>query len=343
MKRRSMLSSSLLFALSLSVTAGCNSSSSDTKNMTAVSKTGGVKLGFSAWPGWFPWQVAQDKSIFQANKVDVDLQWFDNYVDSIKALQTGKIDANCQTLADTISAIDAGADLVVVLTNDNSTGNDKIIVSDQIKSIQDLKGKKVAAEEGTVDHFLLVQALQKAGMKIQDVQFIPMETGRAADAFVAGEVDAVAVFAPFTTKAFKRPKSIELFSSNNFRGSISDHLVFTRKFVKEHPEQVQAIVNSWFGILDFMKTGENQKEAEAIMAKKAGVSIAEYQEYNDGTKIFGISENLETFQNGKDITYLSQAAIEAKKFLTDNKLIKTDVNISNLLDDRFIKAYAARK
>jgi NitT/TauT family transport system substrate-binding protein len=231
---------------------------------------------------------------------------------------------------------------VVVLTNDNSTGNDKIIVNDQIKSILDLKGKKVAAEEGTVDHFLLVQALQKAGMKIQDVQFIPMETGKAADAFVAGEVDAVSVFAPFTTKAFKRPKSIELFSSNNFPGSISDHLVFTRKFAYENPAKVQAIVDSWFVTLEFIKVGENQKAAEIIMAKKAGVSVAEYQEYNDGTKIFGINENLETFQHGNDITYLPKAAIEAKKFLFDNKLIKTDVNISKLLDDRFVKAYATK-
>jgi NitT/TauT family transport system substrate-binding protein len=341
MKRRAMLSSSLLFALSLSVTAGCNNSPS--KPTVSVKPTGGVKLGFSAWPGWFPWQVTQEKNIFQNSNVNVDLQWFESYNDSITALKTGKIDANCQTLADTISAIDGGADLVVVLTNDNSTGNDKIIVSKQIKSIQDLKGKKVAAEEGTVDHFLLVKALQNAGMKITDLQFIPMETGKAADAFAAGELDAVSVFAPFTTKALKREGSIELFSSKNFPGSISDHLVFTRKFVNEHPDQVQAMVNSWFATLDYINTGDNRKGAEQIMAKRAGVTAREYQDYSDGTKIFTANDNIEAFRSGNDITFLSRAAAEGKKFLLENKLIKTDVDISKLLDDRFIKAYVAKK
>jgi NitT/TauT family transport system substrate-binding protein len=342
MKRRSMISSSLLFALSMSVTAGCKKDPNGEPK--AVAKlAGSAKLGFSAWPGWFPWQVAQDKNIFRNNNINVDLQWFENYADSIKALTTGKIDANCQTLADTISAIDGGADLVVVLTNDNSTGNDKIIVSNQIKSILDLKGKKVAAEEGTVDHFMLVQALQKAKMSIKDIQFIPMETSKAADAFVAGQLDAVAVFAPFTTKALKRPGSIELFSSKNFPGSISDHLVFNRKFVETHPAQVQAMVNSWFATLEYMIGGTNLKEADQIMAKRAGVSLAEYQDYKDGTKIFTIAENVEAFKNGNDITFLSKSALETKKFLFDNKLIKTDVNISKLLDDRFVTAYANKK
>jgi NitT/TauT family transport system substrate-binding protein len=342
MKRRSMISSSLLFALSLSVTAGCKKDP-NSEPQAAAKLAGSTKLGFSAWPGWLPWQVAQDQSIFKNNNTKVDLQWFDNYTDSIKALATGKIDANCQTLADTISVIDSGADLVVVLTNDNSTGNDKIIVSSQIKSILDLKGKKVAAEEGTVDHFMLVQALQKAGMSEKDIQFIPMETSKAADAFAAGQLDAVAVFAPFTTKALKRPGSIELFSSKNFPGSISDHLVFNRKFVEAHPAQVQAMVNSWFATLNHMIGGENLKESDRIMAQRAGVSLSEYQDYKDGTKIFNVAENVEAFKNGNDITFLSKSAMETKKFLFDNKLIKTDVNISKLLDDRFITAYANKK
>jgi NitT/TauT family transport system substrate-binding protein len=52
---------------------------------------------------------------------------------------------------------------VAVLVNDNSSGNDKIIVTEEIKTIQDLKGKKVAVEEGVVGDFLLSLALEKEG------------------------------------------------------------------------------------------------------------------------------------------------------------------------------------
>jgi NitT/TauT family transport system substrate-binding protein len=342
MKRRSIITSSLLFFLCLSVTVGCGSPTTNQVQPNDTSKVDGVKLGFSAWPGWFPWQVAQDKQLFDLQKVSVNTKWFDNYNDSIAALETHKIDANSQTLADTISSVAKGQDLVVVLTNDNSTGNDKIVIAEQIKSIKDLKGKKVAAEEGTVDHFLLVQALQRAGMSIKDIQFVPMETSKAADAFAAGQVDAAAVFAPFTTKALKRPGSRELFSSKDFPGSISDHLVFNRKFVNEHPEKVQAIVNSWFETLKYISSGLNRNDADTIMAKRAGVSMAEYKDYIDGTKIFNIEDNIEAFKSGKDTTYLPQAAEATSKFLVENGLVKSKVDTSKLFDDRFVKAYAAK-
>lgn len=341
MKRRSVITSALLFTISLSTTFGCGNSADPVK-LAPTPKAGDVKLGFSAWPGWFPWQVAQEKDLFQSQKIGVDLKWFDSYVDSISALNDGKIDANSQTLGDTVSSIASGKDLVVVLTNDHSTGNDQIIISEQLTSVKDLKGKKVAAEEGTVDHFLLVLALKRVGMTMKDIQFVPLETSKAADAFVAGKVDAVAVFAPFTTKALKRPGSRTLFSSKDFPGAISDHLVFTRKFVTEHPEKVQAVVDSWFATLDYINTGKNMKEADSIMAKRAGVSMAEYKEYLDGTKIFSIEDNIEAFKPGKDNTYLPTAAIEASNFLLENGLIKTKVDTSKLFDDRFVKASAAK-
>ena len=132
-----------------------------------------VSLGFSAWPGWFPWQIAKEQKIFEANNVAVDLKWFDGYLESISTLTAGQINANSQTLGDTVNSISGGADQVIVLVNDNSTGNDKVIVAEGINSIVDLKGKKVAAEEGTVDHFLLLLGLRKAGLSVQDIQFVP--------------------------------------------------------------------------------------------------------------------------------------------------------------------------
>src|SRR4028119_1004727 len=346
MKMRSPLSYILLFLVTLTFAVSCTNPAVYIKTTTEMQEVssvaaGAVRLGFSAWPGWFPWQVAQEQGIFQANKVPVDLKWFDGYLESISTLTAGQIDANSQTLGDTVTSLSGGADQVIVLVNDNSTGNDKVIVREGINSIADLKGKKVAAEEGTVDHFLLLLGLEKAGLSPQDIQFVPLETGKAAAAFVGGQVDAVAVFAPFTTQALKRPGSKELFSSKDFPGAISDHLVFTRKFVNEHPDQVQALVDSWFATLEYMKA--NKEKSYEILANRAGVSVEEYKEYENGTKIFTIEENLKAFQPGNDMTSLQFAAAEMTKFLVDVKLAKTQPDISTLFDDRFIKAYAEGK
>jgi NitT/TauT family transport system substrate-binding protein len=347
MKRRSLFASLGLFLVSIFLVVSCKQTTPPVSNNSSPSASSAsnpttqtVRLGFSAWPGWFPWQVAQDAGIFTANKVKIDLKWFDGYLESINALTAGQLDANAQTLNDTISSIAAGADQVVVLVNDNSTGNDKIIAKPGINTIVDLKGKKVAAEEGTVDHFLLLLALKKAGLTQKDIKFQPLETGKAAAAFVAGQVDAVGVFAPFTTQALKLAGSKEIASSKDFPGSIPDHLVFSRKFVNEHPKQVQAMVDSWFATLDHIKA--NQSKATEIMAKRAGVSVKEYAEYNAGTKIFTIEDNLKAFTPGKDMTSLSYAAEEMKKFLVEAGLAKQAPNLSKLFDDRFVKAYAAK-
>lgn len=164
MKLRTLLSLFAVFLVSLFVTVSCTprepTPTANTYTPTP-SATTPIHMGFSAWPGWFPWQVAQEEKVFEANKVNVDLKWFDGYLDSINGFRAGQLDANTQTLNDTISSVAAGSDQVIVLVNDNSTGNDKIIVTEAINSIADLKGKTVAAEEGTVDHFLLLLGLKK--------------------------------------------------------------------------------------------------------------------------------------------------------------------------------------
>jgi NitT/TauT family transport system substrate-binding protein len=344
--RRSLLFYSTVFSIALFLAIGCVNPAIYIKTTTETETTSSVsadavRLGFSAWPGWFPWQIANEQKIFEANNVAVDLKWFDGYLESISTLTAGQIDANSQTLGDTVNSISGGADQVIVLVNDNSTGNDKVIVAKNINSVADLKGKKVAAEEGTVDHFLLLLGLRKAGLSVADIQFVPLETGKAAAAFVGGQVDAVAVFAPFTTQALKRQNSKELFSSKDFPGAISDHLVFTRKFIGEHPDRVQAVVNSWFATLEYVKA--NKQKSYEILANRAGVSVEEYKEYEDGTKIFTIEENLKAFQPGNDMTSLPFAAVEMSKFLVDVNLAKTKPDTSQIFDDRFIKAYSEGK
>ena len=73
---------------------------------------GKIVLGFSAWPGWFPWQVAQEQGLFAKNNVNVELRYFESYTDSLNALATGKIDANSQTLNDTLASVSGGAEAI---------------------------------------------------------------------------------------------------------------------------------------------------------------------------------------------------------------------------------------
>jgi NitT/TauT family transport system substrate-binding protein len=295
-----------------------------------------ITLGFSAWPGWFPWQVAQEQGLFKKNGLEVELKYFDSYTDSLNALATGAIDANSQTLNDTLASVSGGAKQTIVLVNDNSTGNDKIIARPGITSIANLKGKKVAVEQGTVDHYLLLLALDEAGLREKDIQLVPLATDAAAAAFVAGKVDAVGAFAPFTSTALQRPGSRAIATSAEFPGAIPDHLVVDQKLVKDRPKDVQALVTTWFDTLRWMK--DHKDDAVKIMAKRGGVSADEYKTYDAGTTIFTRQQNLDAFTPGTTPAHLNHQATKIADFLVSTKLVDRRPELDGLLDDQFIKA-----
>jgi NitT/TauT family transport system substrate-binding protein len=296
-----------------------------------------VSLGYSAWPGWFPWAVADEQGFFEENGVDVDLRFFADYLGSLDAMVAGELDGNSQTLNDTMLGVASGSEQVIVLTNDNSTGNDAIIVDESIETVEDLAGKTVAAEAGVVDHFLLLQGLADAGMTEDDIDFRGVLTDAAAAGFAAGEFDAVGVFAPFTLQALEREGSHVLFDSSDYPGTISDHLVVTPELIEECPGDVQALVDTWYQTLDFLEA--NPDEATAIMAELAELSPEEYAEFEAGTTLFSAEEALESFGDQEDNTSLQYVAGQINPFLVEAGLIPEEADTSGLFDASFTQAY----
>ncbi|MGB3693433.1 MAG: ABC transporter substrate-binding protein [Spirulinaceae cyanobacterium] len=343
MTKRKFLSLCAVFCLSLVVAVSCsrspesNPTDTDTST-TSPSSSAPIVIGYSNWAGWWPWAIAEEEGLFEKNNANVEMKWFDGYLESMNALAAGQIDGNCQTLNDTISFAGEAIDgEVAVLVNDNSAGNDKIIVTEDINTIEDLKGKEVAVEEGLVDDFLLTLALEEAGMSRDDVKIVNLETGAAAAAFAAGKTDAVGAFPPFWLTALKREGSKELISSKEFPGAIPDLLVVTQKLIDEQPEQVQALVNTWFDILDFME--KNPEKADEIMANRADVSVEELQQFKEGTKMFTLEDNLEAFSPGDSMKNMPYAAKKMADFMVDVGFIEEAPDLEKILDDQFVKAY----
>ncbi len=324
----------LSIVLSLVVLAGAVSTAGCTPAKAADSTR--ITLGFSAWPGWLPWQVAEAEGLFAKHGLNVDLKYFDNYTDSLLALQTGALDANSQTLNDTLSSVGAGAKQTIVLVNDNSTGNDKIVARNGITSIADLRGRRIAVEQGTVDHYLLLLSLAQAGLGQGDVVLDPMSREAAAEAFAAGRADAVCISAPFTTKALQRVGSHAIATSAEFPGAIPTHLVVRRALVKDHPQAVQALVDTWFETLTWIK--DHKDAAIDIMARRGGVGVDDYRTYDAGTTIFTLHQNLDAFTAGTTPAHLNYQAALTADFIFGTGMVQHRPALDGLLDDRFVKA-----
>ena len=337
MKRRNFFSLLLVFCSTLLLTVSCNQAPKETPMANApATNTPPIVIGYSNWAGWWPWAIAEEEGLFAKNGVNVEMKWFDGYLESLQALAAGQLDGNSQTLNDTIAfAGEAINGEVAVLVNDNSAGNDKIIVAEEINSVKDLKGKKVAVEEGVVDDFLLSLVLEKAGMSRKDVQIVPLETGAATAAFASWKVDGVGAFPPFWSTALKRKGSKEIASSKDFPWAIPDLLVVTEKLIKEKPEQVQALVKTWFEVRDFME--KNPEKADQIMAKRAGVSPEELKLYKEGTRFFTLAENIEAFSPGDTMKSMPYAATKMADFMKNVGFIKKVPDLTKILDSQFVK------
>lgn len=330
----------VLFALLALVASACGSGSGSEEE--SGSGGGGpssptLTVGYSAWPGWFPLAVAEEQGFFDDVGLDVELKFFNDYTASLDAMVAGQLDLNAQTLNDTIFAVSSGADQRVVVVGDNSTGNDAIICDGSVSSIEDLEGRTIAAEEGVVDHFLLLQGLATVGLTQDDITFQGVKTDAAAAAFAGGQFDCVGVFAPFTVQALERPGSKVLFSSADFPGVIPDHFVASAELVEERPEDVQRFVEAWYLTLDFLKS--NPDEANRIMADKAGLSVEEYESLASGTTLFSAEEALSAFEDRPgDPTSLPEMARRINPFLVESGLAKEEADLSNLFAPQFTQA-----
>jgi len=77
------------------------------------------------------------------------------------------------------------------------------------------------------------------------------------------------------------------------------------------------------------------------MANRADVTTEELQQFKQGTKIFTIEENLEAFSPGETMKHMSFAAPKMADFMLDVGFIPEAPDLGKILDDQFVKAYAA--
>jgi NitT/TauT family transport system substrate-binding protein len=309
-------------------------------SMAAVPVRAEIKVGYSDWPGWVAWAIAEQQGYFKKYGAEVRLVWFPNYTDSISALSAGQIDANCQTWSDSMAPLAKGLPLKVVLVNDNSAGNDAVMAGPKIPTFKALKGKTVALEEFSVSHFLLVTALTRHGMTPADVKIVNLSAGDAAAAFIAGRVDAATVWNPWVNQIELSGKGKALFTSKEIPGLIPDLLVAQEKSLAANRKDYLGMVKAWFDVLKFLH--DKPDEAVKIMAKVVGMQPDEYKVFLPGTRFFGVKENLEAFGPASDSRSLMGSAPVILKFLDDNKLIEGKPDYAKSLDASLVKEAAKR-
>lgn len=300
-----------------------------------------IRVGLSDWPGWVAWYIAEKEGYFKKYGADVKLVWFANYTDSIQALSAGRLDANSQTLSDSLAPFSKNLPLKVVLVNDNSAGNDALLAKPAVKSIKDLKGKTVALEKFTVSHFLLLTALARNGMKESDVRIVNMPVGDAAAAFLTGRVDAAVVWNPWVNRIEQSSKGKALFTSKDMPGLIPDLLVARQASLQAHRKDYIGMIKAWFDVVQFIR--QHPRQAAAIMAPVVKMPPKDYAVFLPGTRFFDTRLNLQAMTPGSSPISLYHSGPVMARFLIQHKQLDRAPDLQKFIDASLLKEALGRK
>jgi NitT/TauT family transport system substrate-binding protein len=290
-----------------------------------------LRIGYSDWPGWVAWQVAIDKGWLREAGLDVTFDWFD-YSASMEAFAAGKIDGVCVTNGDALVMGAGGARNVMILITDYSNGNDMIVARPGIKSLADLKGKRIGIEIGLVDHLLLLDGLKKQGMTQNDVTLVNSKTNETPQVLASGQVDAIGAWQPNAGLAMKAlPGSRPVYTSAQSPGLIYDVLTVNPASVAAHRADYIKMIQVWDRVVSYINDPKTQDDAVQTMAARVGLTPVKYQLLLAGTHLVSIAEAKKIMVKADGLGSLYGSTQNADDFNVHNAVYKQPQKIDGYI------------
>ncbi|XMO77007.1 ABC transporter substrate-binding protein [Roseibacillus persicicus] len=299
-----------------------------------------LKIGYSDWPGWVAWEIGIKKGWFKEAGVDVEFEWMD-YVASMEAYGAGQIDAVCMTNGDALVTGATAKPSVCIVINDYSNGNDMVVGQPGIESMKDMKGKKIALEEGFVPHLLVLKGLEAAGMSESDIEIVNTPTDETPSVLASKKVDAICAWQPSSGTALKEVEgSKPIYTSAEAPGLIYDCLFVSPETLKSNREDWVKVAKVWYKIVDFLKDEDNIDEALEILSGRVNVKPDEYEPFLDGTYIMTMEEALKVWEEGEGLKSIYGSTKISDDFNVKYEVYEKPLEIGGYLDSSITKEIA---
>lgn len=315
---------SLFFIILFSIFNACT-------NSFAASST--LRVGLNPWIGTGLFYIAKDKGFFAAEKINVDLVKYDEGGVGKELLSSGRIDLLATTPETVIVLTNAGVKVNVIGILDTSHGADGIIATNNIASINDLKGKDVAFEVGSSSHLLLSYFLNQHGLTTKDLTTHNLPASDAGAAFVAGRVDAAVTWEPWLSKAGERKGGHVLIDSRALE-LFPDFYIVRAEVVKENAAALRSMLRGLFSAEKFLN--EHQDEAVKIIAKNLSISEDEARAEIKTLKWLDYNKNV-TYFLAKKPSQAVQVLQQAGDLWLKLGLISKKINANDIIDSDLLK------
>lgn len=289
-----------------------------------------LRVAYNVWPGFGPLYAAQTRNYYAPTTVDI--RTFSSSYDAYRAFVDGQADVIGTTLFETMRMLDEGVPVKVIAVNDYSNGADAVVGRAGLTSLTDLKGKQVGVEIGTINHFILLLALQRAGLSEQDVTLVNLPVDASAKALSEGKLDAAALYDPYLSEQI-RAGFVTLFSSAQVPGQVPSVLVARADVVAQRADRLGDLMRGRERALR-----EWQAQPQSIlndMALPMRSTAEQLQADLQGLVLVDAAQQQRVFDQAS-AEALSKAFAATAAFMNDHKLLsRATPRAEDVIDSRF--------
>jgi taurine transport system substrate-binding protein len=165
-----------------------------------------IKVNMAWQPGvQLMFFIAKEEKLFEKAGLDPTYLRFNAGPPMFAALRSGDVDFAAMGAPPAVIILSQEPKVKVFFVGSDESHAERLVVRDgaNIKTIQDLKGKKIGVWRGTSAEFALNHVLDKAGLKTSDVKILDMDVTALLPAFKKGDVDAIHVWDPWALRLQK--------------------------------------------------------------------------------------------------------------------------------------------
>lgn len=293
--------------------------------------------------------IALNRKYFEDEGLTVDSTAFNSGTAALQAVVAGGADIGEGAFEHMLRLQSKGQDLTCITVFGRYPGNVLAVRStkaDAIKSVQDLKGKKIGiSAPGASTHNFVAQLMERAGVNWKDASYISIGTGASAVAAIrtGTELDAIVNLDPAITSLTDAKEVVVLVDSRNAEGSqiafggpyLADCLYARTDFVKANPNTAQAVSNALVRAMQWLKTASIDDIVASIPA--------DYYKGDEALYRKSLEQNISAFQWDGIVT--PEAADNVLKTISvmDPALKSANLDIprtyDNSLVERALKKY----
>jgi sulfonate transport system substrate-binding protein len=236
---------------------------------------GELRIGYQKSASLFVLQKAQGTLEKKLAPLGFGVKWveFPAGPQLLEGLNVGAVDVGYVGEAPPIFAQAAGAQFVYFGHDPAAPRAEAILVTrdSPIKSVADLKGRKVALNKGSNVHYLLVKQLEKHGLKLTDIQPVYLAPADGRAAFESKNVDAWVIWDPFQAAAEKATGARVL--ADGTGGVVNNYQYYlgARHFVSKNPKVIEALFEDSVAQGIWLK--KNLRQAAELIAPQQGLPV----------------------------------------------------------------------